>query len=90
MTGRTPARARPRTGPDPVPGHSPRASTAVPADRTEGNARMTGLTAAVLLVLLAAEGLTVLQVHALLTPHVVIGMVLVLSLIHISEPTRPY
>ena len=43
----------------------------------EGNARLTGMTAAVLLVLLAAEGLTILQVHSLITPHVVIGMVLV-------------
>ena len=43
----------------------------------EGNARLTGAIAAVLLVLLAAEGVTVLQVGALLTPHVVIGMVLV-------------
>ncbi len=43
----------------------------------EGNARTTGLTAAVLLVLLAAEGATLLQVHAWITPHVVIGMVLV-------------
>ena len=40
-------------------------------------ARTTGLTAAVLLVLLAAEGATLLQVHAWITPHVVIGMVLV-------------
>jgi hypothetical protein len=38
---------------------------------------MTGLTAAVLLVLLAAEGFTVLRVGRLLTPHVAIGMVLV-------------
>ena len=43
----------------------------------EGNARLTGTTAAVLLVLLAAEGATVLQLHTLATPHVVIGMVLV-------------
>ncbi len=43
----------------------------------EGNARATGLTAAVLLVLLAAEGATLLQVHAWITPHVVLGMVLV-------------
>lgn len=38
---------------------------------------MTGLTAAVLFVLFAAEGVTVLRVHALLTAHVVIGMVMV-------------
>jgi len=43
----------------------------------EANARLTGSTAALLFVLLAAEGLTVVQVRALLTPHVFIGMVLV-------------
>ena len=43
----------------------------------EGNARLTGMTAAVLLVLLAVEGATLLQLHSLITPHVVIGMVLV-------------
>ena len=43
----------------------------------EANARLTGSTAAVLLVLLAAEGVTILRVHALLTPHVFIGMLLV-------------
>jgi hypothetical protein len=35
------------------------------------------MAAALLLVLLAAEGLTILRVHSLLTPHVVIGIVLV-------------
>ncbi|HUZ10419.1 MAG TPA: hypothetical protein VMU76_09655 [Acidimicrobiales bacterium] len=43
----------------------------------EGNARLTGSTAAVLLVLLAAEGVTVLQIRTLITPHVFIGMLLV-------------
>jgi hypothetical protein len=43
----------------------------------EGNSRLTGLAAAVLLVLLAAEGATLLSVHRLVTPHVVIGMLLV-------------
>jgi hypothetical protein len=43
----------------------------------EGNARLTGTTAAILLVLLAAEGVTLLQLRTLITPHVVIGMVLV-------------
>ena len=42
----------------------------------ESNARLTGTTAAVLLVLLAVEGVTVLRVRALLTPHVFIGMLL--------------
>ena len=48
-----------------------------PADPTEGNARLTGSTAALLFVLLAAEGVTILQVGRLITPHVFIGMVLV-------------
>ncbi len=43
----------------------------------EGNARLTGTVAAVLLVLLAAEGVTVLRVGALLNLHVFIGMLLV-------------
>jgi hypothetical protein len=42
----------------------------------EANARLTGSTAAVLFVLLAAEGLTILRVRSLLTPHVFIGMLL--------------
>ena len=56
-----PVVARPRRGRDP----------------TEGNARLTGSTAALLLVLLAAEGVTILQVGRLITPHVFIGMLLV-------------
>jgi len=48
------------------------------ADRgVEANARLTGSIAAVLLVLLAAEGLTILRVGRLLTWHVFLGMVLV-------------
>jgi hypothetical protein len=43
----------------------------------EGNARLTGTVAAILLLLLAAEGVTVLSIHSLLTPHVFIGMLLV-------------
>jgi hypothetical protein len=43
----------------------------------EGNERLTGSVAAALLVLLAAEGLTVLRVRTLLAPHVFIGMLLV-------------
>ena len=44
---------------------------------TEANARLTSSTALVLLVLLAVEGVTVLQVRSLLTLHVFIGMLLV-------------
>lgn len=46
-------------------------------DGPESNARLTGTTAAVLLVLLAAEGFTILRVRSLLTPHVFIGMLLI-------------
>jgi hypothetical protein len=42
-----------------------------------GNARLTAANAAVLLVLLAAEGVTILRVRQLITPHVFVGMVLV-------------
>jgi hypothetical protein len=45
--------------------------------RVESNARLTGGLAALLLVLLAAEGATVLSVRSLLSAHVVIGMILV-------------
>jgi hypothetical protein len=41
------------------------------------NARLTAANAAVLLVLLAAEGVTILRVRQLLTPHVFIGAVLI-------------
>lgn len=43
----------------------------------QGNERLTGQMAVVLLVLLAAEGATLLSVHQLVTPHVFIGMLLV-------------
>ena len=43
----------------------------------EANARLTGTVAALLLILLAAEGFTVLSIRPLLTPHVFIGMLLV-------------
>jgi hypothetical protein len=55
----------------PAPGSEP-----LPDQGTESNARLTGLSAAVLLVLLAAEGATLLKIHRLLTPHVFIGMLL--------------
>jgi hypothetical protein len=46
-------------------------------DPTEGNARLTASVAVVIFVLLAVEGVTILQVGRLLTPHVFIGMLLV-------------
>jgi hypothetical protein len=42
-----------------------------------GNARLTGRTAAVLLVLLTLEGATILSIRALLLPHVFLGFLLV-------------
>ena len=70
-------------GPAGTAGDGPAWSAAAPGPRkgggdpTEANARLTATTAAVLLVLLAAEGLTILQIGPLLTPHVFIGMLLV-------------
>ena len=60
---------RPRS---PAPAGERRADAGV-----AGNARLTAANAAVLLVLLAAEGVTILRVHRLLSPHVFIGVVLI-------------
>ena len=43
----------------------------------ESNARLTAMTAAVIFVLLAIEGLTIVRIRSLLNVHVLIGMVLV-------------
>jgi hypothetical protein len=43
----------------------------------EGNARLTSSIAAVLLVLLVLEGLTILRIGRLIGPHVFIGVVLI-------------
>lgn len=69
-------------GNDAPSSHGSRRSQASPRpvvhDRdAEGNARLTAGTGAILLVLLAVEGLTVLRIHALLVPHIFIGMLLV-------------
>jgi hypothetical protein len=44
---------------------------------TEGNARLTALTGAVLLGLLAAEGVTILAIRPLLSAHVFVGLLLI-------------
>lgn len=44
---------------------------------TDGNAVLTSATAAVLTLLLAAEGVTILNVRGLRSPHMFIGMVLI-------------
>jgi hypothetical protein len=46
-------------------------------DSVESNARLTASVAVVLFVVLAAEGVTILRIRPLLTPHVFIGMLLV-------------
>jgi hypothetical protein len=61
-----------RAEPRPAPRAERRADAGVAA-----NARLTAANAAVLLVLLAAEGVTILRVRELLTPHVFIGVVLI-------------
>ncbi len=49
----------------------------VRATGVEGNARLTSSAAVLLLILLAAEGLTLPAIHALLRPHVYIGFALI-------------
>ncbi len=64
----------------PQPSWQPRqAGPAQPAERSggaEGNERLTAITGAVLLVLLAVEGITILRIGRLLTVHFFIGMLL--------------
>lgn len=57
------------------PGVAP-AADAARSGGAEGNERLTAWTGAVLFVLLAAEGVTILKVGRLLTPHFFIGMLL--------------
>ncbi len=48
-----------------------------PAGGVEGNARLTGMAGAALFVVLAVEGITILQVKQLISVHVFVGMLLV-------------
>jgi hypothetical protein len=57
--------------PDPVPGRLDRTGGA------DGNERLTAATGAVLLVLFAAEGFTILSIHQLMTVHFFLGMLLI-------------
>jgi hypothetical protein len=50
---------------------------AEPTGGVAGNERLTATTGAVLLVLFAAEGVTILRVHQLLTVHFFVGMLLI-------------
>jgi hypothetical protein len=43
----------------------------------EGNARLTGSNSALLVALLAVEGITILSIRSLLGPHVFVGMLLI-------------
>jgi hypothetical protein len=47
------------------------------AGGTEGNRRLTAMTAAVLLALLAAEGVTLLAIRPLVSTHIFLGMLLI-------------
>jgi hypothetical protein len=60
-----------------APSNARQKSSSAGDQGVEANARLTGSVAALLLVLLAIEGLTILSVGRLLTWHVMIGMVLV-------------
>jgi hypothetical protein len=68
--------------PDETGHRAPAGLTAEPADEAgrsggaEGNERLTALTGAVLLALLAAEGFTILSLRQMLTAHFFIGMLL--------------
>ncbi len=77
LRGRRPA----GRGPPRVPGNSPaRPGRAAPRDSTggaQGNERLTAAAGAVLLVLFAAEGVTILSIHQLITVHFFLGMLLI-------------
>jgi hypothetical protein len=60
---------------DEAVGSSERAATL--GTGVEGNARLTSSAAVLLLILLAAEGLTLPAIHSLLRPHVYIGFALI-------------
>ncbi len=56
---------------------SERSVAAVQEQGVEANARLTGMAGAVLFVLLAFEGVTILRVHSLLGAHAFVGMMLI-------------
>lgn len=73
---------RDEDGPLGTPRHAPPrfAPAPAPPDRTggaAGNERLTAATGAVLLVLFAAEGFTILSIHQLITVHFFLGMLLI-------------
>jgi hypothetical protein len=60
----------------PAPQHARRRSLA-DTGGVEGNSRLTSALGAVLFVLLAGEGVTILQIGSLLDPHVFLGVLLI-------------
>ena len=64
---------RRRAQPHPAPQHP----AARPNVGVESNARLTASTGAVIFVLLAAEGVTLLRIRGLLSPHVFLGMLVI-------------
>ena len=56
---------------------NPSVALATDQDGTEGNRRLTAVNGTVLLVLLAVEGVTVLDVRGMITLHVYLGLLLV-------------
>jgi hypothetical protein len=74
----------PRDPPDADPSVSIR-----PGGGVEGNARLTGTAGAALFVILAVEGVTILQVKQLISVHVFVGMLLV-PLVVLKSATTGY
>lgn len=61
----------------PEPGTAPRPGTPTPDDSAVGNARLTSALGLILLVLLAVEGYTILDVRRMITLHIVLGLLLI-------------
>lgn len=61
----------------PVPSPAPPVATGAGLGGVAGNARLTGLTAVALLILLAAEGVTIPLIGRLKEEHILIGMLLI-------------
>jgi hypothetical protein len=61
----------------PVPAPPPSGKAATRSGDAEGNALLTAMTAAVLTVLLAALGVTILDISGLVTEHMLLGLALI-------------
>ncbi|MFC6704528.1 hypothetical protein [Flexivirga alba] len=74
----TPARRAAQVALDELTDRTPRSDPALPrTGGPAGNARITAWTGLVLLVLLAIEGVTVLDIHGLISWHIVVGLLLI-------------